>query len=732
MNKFLFSIFLSLFFTHPVFAKRKEEQKILNAIERNDSKEKKFDLMIGLAYFYKNSDISKADSMKNVLVNEAYILDVHRQFKAAIFQIEMDEIMGDKFNYIKHVTELLQFKNSLTNTQEKFQFHKHLGIANQYDFKLDLALNYFEKAEKYAITSRKNASVANINNLTALYFMHLNNKDKAIFHSNIALKYARRTNQKIVTAECFNVLAEIYAYFGQVELSVAKNIIGLEIAQGQKNFLMMAKIAREIGESQRIIFNLDDASYYFNQSLEYAIQIKDYRQVGLAYSNIGMVAFDKKDIPKAISDLQKAKSYLSKYNDFNALGELYNDFGLIFLEQKNYPKALNHFNQSLIYHEANANKLQIAKVYHNVGYVFLKQKKYNNAINYLKKSIQISQTSGSRNQLYATFRVLSKVYKSKGDVKNASLYMEKYIDFLDSNTTNQAATKIAELSESYRYDQREKLIQMQADSIERQKQEKTIASKNMENAELKNEFQRYVIIGFFIMILLGGIIIFYRFNQIDIKRKQKEAEMSQTLLRAQMNPHFVFNAMSVIQSYIYDNDTEKSSRFLVNFSRLMRLILENSPKEFIPIETEVEILEKYLAMQKLRFENRFDYLIKVEDVLYTEHASLPPMITQPFIENAIEHGQLHTIEKSYIHVVFKKHGQMLNIEIEDNGIGRKGSEMNKKSKAHKSMAMSITKERIENINQKYKKEGFFSIEDLDKIKQSGTKILISLPYQLEN
>lgn len=310
--------------------------------------------------------------------------------------------------------------------------------------------------------------------------------------------------------------------------------------------------------------------------------------------------------------------------------------------------------------------------------------------------------------------------------------MEKYIDFLDSNTTNQAATKIAELSESYRYDQREKLIQMQADSIERQKQEKTIASKNMENAELKNEFQRYVIIGFFIMILLGGIIIFYRFNQIDIKRKQKEAEMSQTLLRAQMNPHFVFNAMSVIQSYIYDNDTEKSSRFLVNFSRLMRLILENSPKEFIPIETEVEILEKYLAMQKLRFENRFDYLIKVEDVLYTEHASLPPMITQPFIENAIEHGQLHTIEKSYIHVVFKKHGQMLNIEIEDNGIGRKGSEMNKKSKAHKSMAMSITKERIENINQKYKKEGFFSIEDLDKIKQSGTKILISLPYQLEN
>ena len=101
-----------------------------------------------------------------------------------------------------------------------------------------------------------------------------------------------------------------------------------------------------------------------------------------------------------------------------------------------------------------------------------------------------------------------------------------------------------------------------------------------------------------------------------------------------MNPHFVFNAMSVIQSYIYENDPEQSSQFLVNFSRLMRLILENSPKEFIPIELEREILDKYLTAQKMRFEHRFEYELTVSDDLLFNKAMVSPMITQPFIENA--------------------------------------------------------------------------------------------------
>jgi sensor histidine kinase YesM len=127
----------------------------------------------------------------------------------------------------------------------------------------------------------------------------------------------------------------------------------------------------------------------------------------------------------------------------------------------------------------------------------------------------------------------------------------------------------------------------------------------------------------------------------------------------------------------------------------MRLILENSSKEFIPISIEYDILEKYLNIQKLRFEDRFEFKIDVQENLYLEEAVIPPMITQPFIENAIEHGRLHLKEDGFINIHFYKFENMLQITVEDNGVGRKGAELNKKSKEHKSMAMKITRDRIE-------------------------------------
>ncbi len=208
--------------------------------------------------------------------------------------------------------------------------------------------------------------------------------------------------------------------------------------------------------------------------------------------------------------------------------------------------------------------------------------------------------------------------------------------------------------------------------------------------------------------------------------------MSQTLLRSQMNPHFIFNAMSVIQSYIYDNDPSKSSKFLVNFSRLMRLILENSSKEFITLETEIEILQKYLTTQKLRFEDRFAFEIVVDPLLSEIETLIPPMITQPFIENSIEHGQLHTVDNGFIEVTFTRDEEMLHITIIDNGIGRKIAGTNKKSKEHHSMAMKITEERISIINKKYTSSGFIHITDFNKEKETGTVVDIKIPLKFKD
>jgi tetratricopeptide (TPR) repeat protein len=486
----------------------------------------------------------------------------------------------------------------------------------------------------------------------------------------------------------------------------------------------------DLGEAQLSILNYREAELYFNQVQDVASKLKDKRLIALALVNLGIIYRIDKNYEKATDYQSRALKILTTLNDFDGLGIAHNNLGDIYREQKNYPKALSNYNKALVFFESSGNKESIATVYHNVGIVFEKQGKYANALNYLNRSVEIRSQFGFKGTIYSTYRAISEVYEKINNYKLAQNYLKLYADYADSAKTIESSAKIAELNELYRSEQRERLISVQADSIERQKQEKTLTSTKLENVQLKNNMQAYIITGFAILLVLAGVIGFYRWNQTKIKQQQQEAEMNQTLLRTQMNPHFVFNAMSVIQSYIYDNDTQNSSRFLVNFSKLMRLILENSSKEFIPMETEVDILDKYLSIQKLRFEERFDFEIKVDQKLLDESAIIPPMITQPFIENAIEHGRLHLREDGFIHVHIFEKNKMLFITIEDNGVGRKGAELNKKSSDHKSMAMKITRDRIENLNKKYRAEGFMLIEDYNKIEETGTKVLISIPYRV--
>ena len=131
---------------------------------------------------------------------------------------------------------------------------------------------------------------------------------------------------------------------------------------------------------------------------------------------------------------------------------------MVYKEQEKYNEASSNFNQALVFYESTSNKEEIAGVYHNVGTVFKGQKRYQNALNYLNRSIEIREQFGAKNQIYQTYRVIADVYKDINNAPNALEYMEMYLNYVDSNTTIQAATKIAELSESYRSEQRERFI----------------------------------------------------------------------------------------------------------------------------------------------------------------------------------------------------------------------------------------------------------------------------------
>lgn len=708
-----------------------KETKLVQAVAGAKTAQQRYVQLLLLGDYYASNNIGRADSLQEIILNESRNFEDSLRFKALIYSAEVYLIRGDLDSYFRTVLACQPFLNKLKGDDIQYTIYRHLGFYHSNMQEYETAKSYLKLALKKAKRIRNIEKQSEAYRHLALNFMRFNEKDSSLFYANAAINSARRSGNKTELAKAFNTIAKVYNFNGQVELSVAKNLVALQLAQDVGNTLLLSGYCREVGQAQQSILNLDDAEYYFRRSLGYSQAINDRRQMALALTNLASVQLDRDQYDKAIKNANRSLQLLSSLNDMNGMGATHNILGMVYKEQEQYNQASINFNQALVYYESTSNKEEIAGVYHNVGTVFKEQKRYQNALNYLNRSIVIREQYGAKNQIYQTFRVIADVYKELNNSPKAVEYMEKYLNYIDSNTTIQAATKIAEMSEMYRSDERERLINDQADSIQRQRQEREMTAARLETSQLRNNFQMYIIIAIIIIMLMAGLILFYRWNQTKIKQQQREAEMSQTLLRTQMNPHFVFNAMSVIQSYIYDNDTENSSKFLVNFSRLMRLILENSPKEQIPMSTEIEILSKYLSMQKLRFQERFDYQILADEELLREGAQIPPMITQPFIENAIEHGQLHTIEGGFIRISFNKEGSMLHILIEDNGIGRKASKAKKKSSAHKSMAMEITAERIDNLNKKFRTDGYLHIEDYNKEAETGTKVLISLPYTAE-
>lgn len=728
----LFSILAISLFSETVRAQSKtREAQLVRAVSAATTSQQRYEQLLVLGNYYISNNIGRADSLEEIILNESRKFEDSLRFTALMYSAEVSKIQGDLDAYFNTILACQPFLNKLKGDEVQFTIYRHLGYYHSNMQEVETAKSYLNLALKKARRMRDIEKQSEAYQYIALNLMRHNEKDSAIYYANKAVNAGRRSGNKSEHARAYNTLAQIYEFFGQVELGVGKNLVALQLAEKVGNNLLVARYCREIGSTQRAILNLDDAEYHFRRSLDYSQAINDRRQMALALSSLASIQLDRDQYDKAIQNASRSIKLLTELNDYNGLGLTHNILGMVYNEQKKYNDAAINFNRALVYYESTSNRDKMAQVYHNVGTVFAGQKRYENALNYLNRSIEIREQYGAKTQIYQTYRAIADVYKALNNVPLALEYMEKYLNYVDSNTTVQAATKIAELSESYRADQRERLITDQADSIRRQRQERQMTAARLETTQLRNNFQMYIIIAFIIIIVMAGLILFYRWNQTQIRQQQREAEMSQTLLRTQMNPHFVFNAMSVIQSYIYDNDTENSSKFLVNFSRLMRLILENSPKEQIPMETEMEILSKYLSMQKLRFQERFEYEIEADDQLINEIAQIPPMITQPFIENSIEHGQLHTIEGGFIRVSFTKVGSMLHITIIDNGIGRKASKAKKKSSAHNSMAMEITAERVENLNKKFRTDGYLQIEDYNKEAETGTKVLISLPYTSE-
>ncbi len=247
-----------------------------------------------------------------------------------------------------------------------------------------------------------------------------------------------------------------------------------------------------------------------------------------------------------------------------------------------------------------------------------------------------------------------------------------------------------------------------------------------------------------IAIMLSSLVYVIYLMRVGQIRKEEElktefnrklAEVEMSALRSQMNPHFLFNSLNSINRYIVKSDPETASGYLTKFSRLIRLILQNSKSATIPLANELEALKLYVEMEDLRFENKFDYHIRMEGDIEPDYLEVPPMVIQPYVENAIWHGLMHKKEKGRLTVTLSKEKGSLKCIIEDNGIGRdKARDLKTKSATKsKSMGMKITRDRLSLINNMHQKNSIVQVEDLKSPDGNaiGTRVTLYIPIEVE-
>jgi hypothetical protein len=416
--------------------------------------------------------------------------------------------------------------------------------------------------------------------------------------------------------------------------------------------------------------------------------------------------------------------------------------GEYYFLQKKYDEALQNFLQGLYYHKKLNDRNEIQRTLMFIAQTYLALNKNDSALQYGKEVLSLAFQTKAKQIIRDGYQVLYIVYDRQYKTDSANFYFRQYAAIKDTVTNDQLKAKFA----SYGYQQRIELLGKE---------------KQLQQQQLKQTAQqkRFLLTGIAAIFVLGVIL----FRNILLKRKneahlreiaenelqlqkvesektkvelqQQSTELEMQALRAQMNPHFIFNSLNSINRFILQNNKAQASEYLTKFSRLVRLILQNSQSALIPLDSELESLQLYLELEAVRFDHHFEFKIKVDDELETDIIKVPPLIIQPYAENAIWHGLMHKEEKGNLEIELFQEDDFLFCKITDDGVGRKKAvELKSKSAStHKSMGMQITASRIEMLQRKKHLENCITITDLVLADGSagGTEVLLKIPVSYD-
>ncbi|TPN88728.1 tetratricopeptide repeat-containing sensor histidine kinase [Aquimarina algicola] len=563
---------------------------------------------------------------------------------------------------------------------------------------VDSSLFYIEKALSLSQSIQNDTLIAKSNLQKSSVLITKGGFLKA---DSILQKNLSKALPKHLEGQTWHNLGTIQYYKQDFKKALSIYLKAAKILEETKNSKQLVGTYTNIGSINASLRNFENAQKY----LERALPLSDFNEnIRLQILvNLCTIYYEQKLFKKYLSSVKEAENLAKKYKSKSSLSVIYSNLSNYYSTYDiDYQASISYGKKALqLKKELNSVK-SLNITYNNIGNAYLKNKEYKKAIQYLDSAMP-----GSKGVLRSyIYNNLKDSYVGLNDYKKAIYYADLKDKLKDSITETKQKEKVAELTEKYESEKKQQRIDI-------------LDAKN-EIQALTISQQKYVLIAISVFIVLFAILGYFGFNNYKTKQQLDTLLLEQRLRKIQLNPHFLFNALQSIQNFIYQNDKEKSGSYLASYSKLIRLILEKSDDDFITVADDKLALQSYLDLQQLNLNNAFSYTIDSTEDIEEDFDTLPSLITQPFVENAVLHGLKNNTDGK-INIEYYKENTTLFVSIVDNGKGYQNKKEDEK-RLHKSMSMNIINEQLKNLNRTLKNfDGNIAVES----SETGTKVILS-------
>lgn len=585
---------------------------------------------------------------------------------------------------------------------------------NTKDEQLDSAVYY--NSILIAIFEKENKSrgLANRYKDHVGLLLNLNKLDSAKYYSEKTIVLYDKLGLDEELGKQYVRLSDIYLRNREYDLAIEYALQSYHLLDSLNSIdlnssaMSLALLYLEVADNEK-------ASYYVNEVEESAkllrIETKeDSLYVQHMYGELGAFFFNLRDYKKSHEYLLKGYQIAKKMHV--SMGVFHTALFLsnIYTIKKEVDSAFYYLHEAEIYGEKLGIKKQLVAAQVNHAAILYSQKKYKKALDRLKKARQIGFEINEPEDKMILKNLMTVYMRVNPD--SAYYYFKKYDSLSVAELNQKKIEAVYDLEVKY--------------DTEKKTYENQILKQNIAVQEKDFRLKTIIAVGTIVVMILITLIMFLVVNRKKAKAEKELLELEQKLLRTQMNPHFIFNSLATIGSFIRANKKEESYRYITRFGKLMRAILECSREESISLEKEIEIIENFLFLHKLRLGEKLNYQINVDDEIDVEEYDVPPMLLQPFIENAIEHGVEKLTAPSQLVVNVKLKEEVLILEVQDEGKGFKQvEELTSEKDGYKSYAIQITKERIENMKNKYNIDLAINNIEVNNVVK-GTKVALSI------